>query len=520
MRKQRFLSITLMVFVLSIGIVIGTLVDTGVKAGKGQAAPDATPLEIPSPVQLSSAFSQLAKKLEPSVVHISTIYEPKAQERAGRSGQEEDLEDLFNRFFGMPGPREGAPGRQRRGSALGSGVIIDPNGYILTNNHVVEKADRIQVALYEGKTKYDAKLIGADPESDLAVIKIDAGTKLPAARIGNSDAIQVGDWCVAIGSPFGLQATVTAGIISAKDRGIGPSNLFQRFLQTDAAINPGNSGGPLVNINGEVIGINTAIASGTGGFQGVGFALPINTAAKVYNQIIKTGKMTRGAIGVSFRDSKPELLEVYGAKEGVFVEGVTPGMPADKAGIRPEDIITAIDGEAVKDGQELVNRISDTPIGTEVDVTLIRDKKPMNVKVRIGDRTEIVDRDRGARPSTEPEERGEARPAKFGITIEMLTGSRREAIGLDESGGVIVVNVEGGSFGDDIGLLPNDVILSINRQDVNSLDDVKRIQDGLKAGDPVALRVKRATGPLPPRAPRAPEWVNIFLAGTLPDTSR
>ncbi len=401
-RSRKLLSSTLILFTLSIGILIGTLVNTGVKAAKDNpAAPGATPLVIPNPVELSSAFTQLAKRLQPSVVNISTTYDakpaaavkpksnrrravPDDDENGGGTGGDDNMQDFFQRFFGNPfgggGSGEG-PGGHRGGAALGSGVIVDPSGYILTNNHVVEKADRIQVTLAGTTTKYDAKLIGVDTDTDLAVIKIDAHHSLTAAKIGNSDAVQVGDWAVAIGSPFGLEATVTAGIISAKERDLGasPEHQFQRFLQTDAAINPGNSGGPLLAINGDVIGINTAIVSGSGGYQGVGFALPINTAANVYNQIIKNGKVTRGAIGVNFEnDVKPELLAVYGAKEGVFVQKAPVGMPAEKAGIRAEDIIIAINGKSIKDGTDLINRISDTPIGSQVKITVLRDKKPQD----------------------------------------------------------------------------------------------------------------------------------------------
>ncbi|MGH9657525.1 MAG: trypsin-like peptidase domain-containing protein, partial [Bryobacteraceae bacterium] len=435
MRKQKILSSVLILFTLSIGILIGTLVQTGVNAAKDQAAPGATPLVIPSPVQMQNSFAQLAKQLEPSVVHISTVYEARVsssslprnrQQRRPPSEEEEgEMNDFFNRFFGFNSPFGDAP-RGRRGAGTGSGVIIDPQGYILTNHHVIDKADRIQVTLYQGSTKYDAKLIGSDADTDLAVIKIDARKSLPSAKVGNSDAIQVGDWAVAIGSPFGLQATVTVGIISAKERDLGGrERQFQRFLQTDAAINPGNSGGPLLNIAGEVIGINTAIASGSGGYQGVGFALPSNSAVKVYNQIIKSGRVTRGAIGVSFRDSQPELLNVYGAKEGVFVQDVTAGMPADKAGIKPADVIVAINGKPVKDGQDLVGRISDMPVGTKVGVSVLRDKKKMEFEVTVGDRQRVVnganDAERPGAP--EPEE---STPAKFGIEIERLTPERRE----------------------------------------------------------------------------------------------
>jgi serine protease Do len=542
-RTRKLLSSTLILFTLSVGILIGTLVNTGVKAAKDQAAPGATPLVIPNPVQLSTAFSQLAKQLEPSVVNISTSYEPKAASAKPRSnprrravpndddeeGGDQSMQDFFNRFFGNPFGSPEGPQSGRRGAALGSGVIVDTNGYILTNNHVVEKADRIQVTLAGTTTKYDAKLIGADADTDLAVIKIDAHKQLTAAKIGNSDSVQVGDWAVAIGSPFGLQATVTAGIISAKERDLnsGPEHQFQRFLQTDAAINPGNSGGPLLAINGDVIGINTAIVSGSGGYQGVGFALPINTAAKVYNQIIKNGKVTRGAIGVNFPpEVKPELLSVYGAKEGVFVQGVTPGMPADKAGIRPEDIIVAIDGKPIKDGTELVNRISDTAVGSDVKITVLRDKKRQDFVVKIQDRKEVISSNLGIERREGPAEpeKGEATKAKFGIEIENLTAARKEALGFKEKGGVRIAAVNPGSFAEDVGLAEGDILLSINRQPVDGVEDVKRIQGTLKPGDPVVFHVMRSDLPLP-NSRRGQsgnggsrQWTGAFLAGTMPNT--
>ncbi|MBI1786300.1 MAG: Do family serine endopeptidase [Acidobacteria bacterium] len=515
LRTQKLLSTTLILFTLSVGILIGTLLNTGVKA-KDQAAPGAKPLVVPSPVQVQNAFAQLAKQLEPSVVHISTTYEAKPQQqsrlRGRRQPEEEEGADPFGRFFGFGSPFD-MP-RQRRGAATGSGVIIDPNGYIITNNHVVDKADRIQVTLFNETAKRDAKLIGTDPATDLAVIKIDSKDALPAAKIGNSDAIQVGDWAVAIGSPFGLQATVTAGIISAKERDLGGREYqFQRFLQTDAAINPGNSGGPLLNINGEVIGINTAIASGTGGYQGIGFAMPINTAAKIYNSIIKSGKVTRGAIGVEFRDSAPELLAVYGAKEGVFVDKVTPGMPADKAGIREADVIVSLNGKPVRNGQDLVSRISDMEVGAQIQITVLREQKPKEFKVTVGDRTAVVDA--GMRPErSEESEKGEATPARFGMSLQNLTQARKDAMAFHEKGGVQITDIQPGSFADDIGLLPNDVVLSINRRPVESVEDVRKIQSGLKSGDPVAFRVMRPNGSI--RGGRT-EWTSLFLAGTLRD---
>jgi serine protease Do len=539
-RTRKLLSSTLILLTLSVGILIGTLVNTGVRAAKdNQAAPGATPLVIPNPVQLSTAFSQLAKQLEPSVVNISTSYEQKAvsarpRGKSGKraqpddedNGDENNMQDFFNRFFGNPfgGTPDGPQGR-RGGAALGSGVIVDPAGYILTNNHVVEKADRIQVTLAGTTTKFDAKLIGADADTDLAVIKIDAHRPLTAAKIGNSDSVQVGDWAVAIGSPFGLQATVTAGIISAKERdlGGGPEHQFQRFLQTDAAINPGNSGGPLLAINGDVIGINTAIVSGSGGYQGVGFALPINTAAGVYNQIIKNGKVTRGAIGVNFGgEIKPELLAVYGAKEGVFVQEVTPGMPAQKAGIRAEDIIVAINGKPVKDGADLVSRISDTPVGSQVKITVLREKKRQDFMVTIGDRQEVVSSSLGVdRHGESAPGHAEVAPAKLGVSIENLSPARRESMGFKDKGGVLVAEVKPGSFAEDIGIAENDIITSINRQPVSTAEDVTRIWGSLKPGEPVAFHIMRSDSAPGRRGGnqigRTPEWRSIFAAGAMPN---
>ena len=330
------------------GIVIGTLVNQGVKAAKSDnpAAPGATPLVIPNPVELSNSFSQLAKQVEPSVVNISTEYLPEsagplARQRpppghpaAGRgpAGRRSAWTTSFTASSATAAAMPEMP--QRKGQALGSGVVVDQAGYILTNNHVVDKADRIRVKFNHDPVEYDAKVIGVDAATDLAVIRVEGKKDLTVAKIGNSDAVQVGDWAIAIGSPFGYQATVTAGIISAKERDVDPTMQFQHFLQTDAAINPGNSGGPLLNIRGEVIGINTAIATRTGGYQGIGFALPVNTAAQVYNDIIKNGQVTRGSIGIRFTPSDTDQaranLKVAGVKEGVFVHAGDPGRSQPK----------------------------------------------------------------------------------------------------------------------------------------------------------------------------------------------
>jgi serine protease Do len=530
LRNQKLLSATLLMFTLSIGILIGTLVNTAVRAEKAQVtASDATPLAIPNPVQLSTAFSELAKQLAPSVVNITSTYGPREAQHArsrrrtpapGAPDEDDDQGgmDLFRRFFGQD-PFNGSPQRpfpRRGGQATGSGVVVDRHGYILTNYHVVEEATRVQVKFNNDPTEYTAKLMGTDPETDLAVLKLEDYKKdLIPAKIGNSDGVQVGDWAVAIGSPFGLEATVTAGIISAKGRDIGPDHQMQRFLQTDAAINPGNSGGPLLDIRGEIIGINTAIATESGGYQGIGFALPINLAATVYNQIVKTGRVSRGSIGIGFQpEQKQELLRSYGASQGVFITNVEKDGPADKAGLKVEDIIVAYNGQPIKDGDDLVNRVSATPAGNDAMVTVLRSGKKMDFKIKVGERTEVWKNDPRFRKfqREEPGAEESATQVKFGLDIQNLTAGARDRIGLKEQGGVLITNVTPGSFADDIGLQPRDVIMAINRKPVNSVDDVQKIQSTLKPGEAVAFRVMRGA-----RTGRGDmQWAAVFAAGTLP----
>ena len=338
---------------------------------------------------MSNTFSQIAKQLEPSVVNINTESTIKnVHKRRGQNPDDEDdgdgggMDDFFNHFFGGPGG-QGAPGGPGDGAirerSLGSGVIVDPKGYIVTNRHVVEKADRIRVRFEDDPpgVQHDAKVIGTDQETDLAVIKVDVDHALPAAKMGNSDSMQVGDWVLAVGSPFGLSETVTAGIVSAKGRDIVPGRQFQTFIQTDAAINPGNSGGPLVNMNGEVIGINTAILSETNAYAGVGFALPSKTVVDVYNQL--TGpehKVSRGSIGIMFDAvENPAIARVYGSGSGVTVSSVVPGSPADQAGLKVGDTITSVDGKKVTKGAELVADIASRKPGSKVNLTFLRNGK-------------------------------------------------------------------------------------------------------------------------------------------------
>jgi serine protease Do len=516
MRKQKLLSFSLLLLTLCLGILIGTLVNTDVRAERDQVAPDAKPLAIPSPVELSTAFTELAKRLEPSVVNITTEYGIKqpeiSRDRRQQRPEEQTPEfDFFRRFFGNP---LDLPQQPFRRVANGSGTVVDPNGYILTNYHVVEKADRITVRLNGDRKGHKAKLIGTDRETDLAIIKIETGKKLTPARIGNSDAVQVGDWAVAIGSPFNLETTVTAGIISAKDR--PGREQFQHFLQTDAAINPGNSGGPLLNIKGEVIGINTAIATTSRGYEGVGFALPINTAVKVYNEIIKTGRVTRGSIGVGLKTHPtPELLKVYGADHGAFVSAVERGSPAGKAGVKAGDVIVAMNGKTIRDGDDLVNAVSDSEVGSEAELGVIRDGKKRNFRVTIGDRTKVwAGHPSIGGPSRDEPSQGEATEVEFGLGVRTLTEADKERLGFSGDG-VRITRVDPASFAEDIGLQANDIIIKINRQPIHSVGDIERIQRTLRPGDPVALQVMRLS-PLQRRGERRPEWTSRFFAGRLP----
>ena len=532
-RTQKLLSFTLIVFTLAIGIVIGTLinVNAGVKAAKDQTvAPGATPLVIPNEGEIQNAFTQIAKQVEPTVVNISTTYNPKPthtlrrRQTTGPDDQDQDgdndgnggMDEFLYRFFGNPfGGGGGSPEmpQNHKGYALGSGVVVDRAGYILTNNHVVDKADRIQVKFANDPTEYEAKVIGVDAPTDLAVIRVEGKRDLTPAKIGNSDAVQVGDWAVAIGSPFGFDETMTAGIISAKGRDVDPTMQFQHFLQTDAAINPGNSGGPLLNIRGEVIGINTAIASRSGSNAGVGFALPINTAAEVYNAIIKNGHVTRGGIGVSFvpsdTDKARALLKANGQAQGVFVNSVVPGGPSDKAGIKEGDIIVGINGKPIRDGNQMLDIVANSPVGTSLDVGAIRNGNRQSFKVVVGDLAQIFPEQFGnsGKGKGSAEEGG---ATSFGMQIQNLTDRQRQTLGLNVTGGVQVVSVEPDSFADDLGLKQGDIVVSINQHPVNSTEDLMRYKATLKPGDAVAMKVMTRQG-------RGGEWTSTYVAGTLPN---
>ncbi len=490
---------------LAVGILLGTLISNGVRASRPVSTADAEPLSIPSPAQLSTSFSQVAEAVEPAVVNITSQTNPKpAGRRQRRQTQPQDpFQDFFDRFFDFEAPDQ----TPQRG--LGSGIIVDADGYILTNYHVVEDADKMEVHIEGDNKDYRAQMVGYDPETDLAVVKIDAGRKLTAAKMGNSDGARVGDWVLAIGSPFGLDATVTAGIISYKGRpNFEPGKQFQRFIQTDAAINRGNSGGPLVNLAGEVIGINTAIISSQGAFAGVGFALPSNTAVEVYNNIIKNGRVVRGSIGIQFDGTlseNPAILKSFGADYGVVIGQVEPGGPAEKAGLKRGDVIYQVDDTPVKSGDELVGKIAATPVGQRVKILYVRDKKKQEAAATIEDRVKVFPNLAGRAGGEAPEAE---EPGQLGLVVEAVDPSQARRLGLDEQEPVLMVqDVEPGSLADDLGVARGDLIYEIDQQAVRSVAKFNEIQRRLKPGDTVVLFLKRRT---------QDGWVGFYRGGTLP----
>jgi len=356
--------------------------------------------------------------------------------------------------------------------------------------------------------QHDAKVIGTDQETDLAVIKVDIDRPLPAAKMGNSDSMQVGDWVLAVGSPFGLSETVTAGIISAKGRDIVPGRQFQTFIQTDAAINPGNSGGPLVNMSGEVIGINTAILSETNAYAGVGFSLPSNTVVQVYNQLIgPEHRVSRGSIGIQFDAvENPAINRVYGAGSGITVAHVVPGSPADQAGLKTGDTITTVDGKKVSKGTELVAEIASRKPGSKVALGFLRNGKPQETTVTVADRAKLF----AARLNEDDGDNDESTPkqSKFGITVRKLTPEMADRLDVPSGKGVIVQDVKPGSFAEDINMGRGDVILEINKQPVNSEEDFAKVESSMKSGQDVVFLVR-------PRGSTRQDGT-IFMAGTLP----
>lgn len=545
-RSHRLTSTFVLLGTLSAGILAGSVLTHGVSGKESQRADtsDAHPIVIPSPTTLSNGFSQIVKQVGPAVVNINTESLPKqTPRRNGRRGvqpnphgngnggggddQQDNMQDFFNRFFGGQGGQggdgddDGGQGGERR--ALGSGFIVDSKGYIITNNHVVDKADKIFVKLStDAENPSDpgrpATVVGVDKDTDIAVIKIDPPANLPTIKMSNSDGAQVGDWVLAIGSPFSLSKTVTAGIISAKNRTIdepaGPGNVatnqFQRFIQTDAAINPGNSGGPLVDMTGEVVGMNTAIYTSGGGSSGVGFAMPSNTIASVYNMLIgPEHKVTRGSIGITFQAAQSSAVtRMYGsASGGVIVGSVSPKGGAGKAGLQPGDVITTIDGRTIKDGDDLVADISARKVGSSVKIGFLRSGKQDSASVIVGDRAKTyadlgnVSEDDNDSAQAD----NDAGQTKLGITVAAVPPQIAQKIG--QKGGVIVTNVVPGSFAEEIGLGKGGIIIEINKKPVADEAAYRSIVAGLHSKDDVVFVVRDAQGR---------QSNNVYIGGTLP----
>jgi serine protease Do len=420
-----------------------------------------------------NAFVQVAKKVQPSVVSIRS-------ERTVTVSPGEGFGEDF--FKGTPfedfSKQHGGPPTKRRQMGEGSGVIVDPKGYILTNYHVVSGADKLTIRLFDGR-ELIGTVQGTDPKTDLAVVHVEA-KDLPLATLGDSDKIQVGEWAIAIGSPFGLEETVTVGVVSAKGRtGLG-TGTYEDFIQTDASINPGNSGGPLVSIEGEVIGINAMIISPG---QGIGFAIPINLAKSIMTELIKTGKVIRPWVGIGLQNLTPELMKGLNVreKEGALISQVYEGSPAEKAGLKVGDIIVQIDGKKIKDSQDVVREVLKRQVDQKIRFEVIRDGNRVEVSVTT---TQM--------PST-PAERKPAGPGKewFGLRVSTVTPDIAKQLGLAKAEGVVIEGVQMGSGAQDAGLRKGDVILEVNRQRIKDENDYRNAMEKITPGQGVLFLVSR-----------------------------
>jgi serine protease Do len=480
-RQFRIIVGTTAALALVVGVAVVALSIGGSAQGDGRPAERLwTEKSDPAPLATgkSQGFSKLVKEISPAVVNISTTRSFKREKKKGFSGN--PFFEFYEKFFGeLP--------KHFRNRGLGSGFVIHPQGYILTNHHVVENADEVKVKFIDER-EYTARIIGSDPKTDIALIKIDPKEDLPVAALGDSDRLEVGEWVVAIGNPFGLHNTVTAGIVSAKERrGIHPDGRelpYADFIQTDASINPGNSGGPLLNLKGEVVGINTAInAAG----QGIGFAIPVNMVKVLLPQLKARGRVVRSYIGVQIQAVTRSLAKSFGLTEakGALVAEVVPDGPAAKAGIKPGDIIVNFNGHPIRKYSDLPWLASTAGVGNKVQVTLVRNGQEMKVEMTLAEfpaEGVVI-----GRRSTDPS----GAVTGLGITVTDVTPALREKLGLDSSEGAVVTEVQEGSEAAQAGLQPNDVILKVNLQPVRNASDLEQAAAKVKSGEPISLYIRR-----------------------------
>jgi len=454
-------------------------------AAPAPASPEAAPTTMPG-------FTGVAKAMTPAVVNITS---KATRTREGRGQGNRNSEEFgFPSPFGPEGPfghrgpfgpqgPQGPQGPEHRGGGMGSGVIVSPDGYVITNNHVVDGAGELTVTLPD-KREFKGKVVGTDPKTDLAVVKID-GRNLPYANWGDSSKLQVGEYVLAIGNPFGLNSTVTLGIVSALGRGRMGITQYEDFIQTDAAINPGNSGGALVNTNGELVGINTAIISQSGGYQGVGFAVPVSMVKPVFDSLVKNGKVVRGFLGIGIQDLNQDLAKSFGLKEtkGALVSNVAEDSPAEKAGIKQGDVIVGYQKAPIDDAAALQKAVTRTAIGTQASVRVIRDGREQELTATIGEQVETK---QVARAESGDES------ALAGVDVQGLNHQTARELGLrGDAHGVVVVKVEPESQADRVGLAQGDVIKEINRHPVKSVKDYEKIVSGLKKDQDALLLINR-----------------------------
>ncbi len=481
-------------FALGLGALMLFVVSGCQKKQQAQPQSGASPQAVGS-VQtralldnVSAVFEQAVGKVSPSVVPVfaeETVVVQNPFTSPESPFRDFFGDDFFKRFFGTP-PGQGE--QKQTVHSLGSGVIVSKDGYILTNNHVVQGAEKLTIVLGD-KNKVTAKIVGADPQTDVAVIKISADN-LAAADLGNSDEVKVGQWVIAVGNPFQLMHTATAGIISAKGRSSVGLADYEDFIQTDASINPGNSGGALADLDGKVIGINTAISSPTGANVGIGFAIPINMARQVMEQLIGKGKVVRGYLGLLPQDLDDNLAKAMGIKgtEGALVGDVTPGGPADKAGIKRGDVLVEFNGQKIENSTHLRNLAAQIAPGTKVKVVLLRNNATKTLDVILGERPKP---EKAAKPEEIPPEKQSSQ--KIGMTVQNLTSELADQLGYQNETGVIVSDVASGSPAEDAGLKQGDLIKEINKAAVRTVKDFDALFARLRSGDTAALLVRRGT---------------------------